>query len=208
MRVLVVSANHLAQVGLGALVEQADGLELAAAVGLTEGPDAVARLSPDAILLDAGSEASGALALLDQLGGEAPRIPIAVISDAPSVVAEALSAGASAVIAADISPAILAGALGATAAGLAVLGRDLVSSLLPAGLDGDEPFRPIERLTPRESEVLQLLARGMTNAGIGSRLGVSEHTAKFHVGAVLGKLGARSRAEAVAVASRLGWITV
>jgi DNA-binding NarL/FixJ family response regulator len=124
------------------------------------------------------------------------------------VVAEALSAGASAVISADISPAILAGALGATAAGMVVLSRDLVSSLLPAGVDGDELFRPIERLTPRESEVLQLLARGMTNAEIASRLGISEHTAKFHVGAVLGKLGARSRAEAVAVASRLGWITV
>jgi DNA-binding NarL/FixJ family response regulator len=208
MRVLVVSANHLAQVGLGALVEQADGLEVAATVALTGGLDAVAQLSPDAILLDAGSEGSGALALLDQLGREAPGIPIAVISDAPSVVAEALSAGASAVISADISPAILAGALGATAAGLAVLGRDLVSSLLPAVVDGDELLRPIERLTPRESEVLQLLARGMTNAEIGSRLEVSEHTAKFHVGAVLGKLGARSRAEAVAVASRLGWITV
>jgi DNA-binding NarL/FixJ family response regulator len=208
MRVLVVSANHLAQVGLGALVEQADGLEVAATVALTGGLDAVAQLSPDAILLDAGSEGSGALALLDQLGREAPGIPIAVISDAPSVVAEALSAGASAVISADISPAILAGALGATAAGLAVLGRDLVSSLLPAVVGGDELLRPIERLTPRESEVLQLLARGMTNAEIGSRLEVSEHTAKFHVGAVLGKLGARSRAEAVAVASRLGWITV
>ena len=208
MRVLVVSANHLAQVGLGALVEQADGLEVAATVALTGGLDAVAQLSPDAILLDAGSEGSGALALLDQLGREAPGIPIAVISDAPSVVAEALSAGASVVISADISPAILAGALGATAAGLAVLGRDLVSSLLPAVVDGDELLRPIERLTPRESEVLQLLARGMTNAEIGSRLEVSEHTAKFHVGAVLGKLGARSRAKAVAVASRLGWITV
>lgn len=208
MRVLVVSANHLAQVGLGALVEQADGLEVAATVALTGGLDAVAQLSPDAILLDAGSDGSGALALLDQLGREAPGIPIAVISDAPSVVAEALSAGASAVISADISPAILAGALGATAAGLAVLGRDLVSSLLPAVVGGDELLRPIERLTPRESEVLQLLARGMTNAEIGSRLEVSEHTAKFHVGAVLGKLGARSRAEAVAVASRLGWITV
>jgi two-component system, NarL family, nitrate/nitrite response regulator NarL len=208
MRVLVISANNLAQVGLGALVEQADGLEVAAAVALTAASDAVARLTMDAILLDSGPEGSDALALLEQLGREVPRIPVAVITDSPSVVAEALSAGASAVLSVDISPATLAGALGAAAAGLVVLGRDLVSSLLPAGVDGDEELRPIERLTPRESEVLQLLARGMTNAEVGSRLGVSEHTAKFHVGAVLGKLGARSRAEAVAVASRLGWITV
>jgi len=89
-----------------------------------------------------------------------------------------------------------------------VLDRRLAEGLIPTATDVDEALHPIERLTPRESEVLQLLARGMTNAEIGSRLGVSEHTAKFHVGAVLGKLGARSRAEAVAVASRLGWITV
>jgi two-component system nitrate/nitrite response regulator NarL len=208
MRVLVISANALAQVGLGALVEQADGLEVVAAVALTAGRETAARLSPDAIVLDTGSDASAALLLLEELGAEAPGTPVAVITDAASVIADALNAGASAVLPADTSPAMLAVALGATAAGLVVLGRDQASGLLPPGTDGDEVFRPIERLTPREAEVLQLLARGLTNAEIGSRLGVSEHTSKFHVGAVLGKLGARSRAEAVAVASRLGWITV
>jgi DNA-binding CsgD family transcriptional regulator len=53
-------------------------------------------------------------------------------------------------------------------------------------------------------QVLQLVAEGLTNRGIGQRLGISEHTAKFHVNAILGKLGAQSRGEAVALAARLG----
>jgi len=62
----------------------------------------------------------------------------------------------------------------------------------------------VEPLTPRETEVLQLLAEGLTNRRIGERLAISEHTAKFHVNAILGKLDARSRGEAIAHAARLG----
>jgi DNA-binding NarL/FixJ family response regulator len=62
----------------------------------------------------------------------------------------------------------------------------------------------VEELTPRETEVLQLLADGLTNKAIAQRLGISDHTVKFHVNAVLGKLGAQSRTEAVVRATRLG----
>jgi DNA-binding NarL/FixJ family response regulator len=75
----------------------------------------------------------------------------------------------------------------------------------------DEAVRPrtppealVEPLTPRETEVLQLLAQGFTNRRIGEQLGISEHTAKFHVNAILGKLGAQTRGEAIAHAARLG----
>jgi DNA-binding NarL/FixJ family response regulator len=64
----------------------------------------------------------------------------------------------------------------------------------------------VEDLTPRELEVLGLLAEGLPNKAIGLRLGISEHTVKFHVNAVLGKLGAQSRTEAVVRATRLGLI--
>src|SRR5207237_8474598 len=67
---------------------------------------------------------------------------------------------------------------------------------------------PAEALTPRELEVLQWMARGLTNRQIAKRLQISEHTVKFHAGAVLGKLNARSRAEAVARAIGLGWSRV
>ena len=207
MRVLVVARNQLAQLGLGALVEQAEGLEVVAAVPPSGASDALSRLRPDAILVDGSADAYTLHAVLD-LVAEAAGVPMLLLTDSQAAVAEALAGGAAGVLSAGIGPATLAAAVAAAAGGLVVLDGSLAEGLIPTATDLDETLRPIERLTPRESEVLQLLARGMTNAEIGSRLGVSEHTAKFHVGAVLGKLGARSRAEAVAVASRLGWITV
>ncbi|HTN52694.1 MAG TPA: helix-turn-helix transcriptional regulator, partial [Anaeromyxobacter sp.] len=74
---------------------------------------------------------------------------------------------------------------------------------------GPPPLSPlVEPLTPREAEVLSLLAEGLSNRAIAARLGISEHTAKFHVGAVLGKLGAESRSEAVSLAARLGLVVL
>ncbi|HZY06001.1 MAG TPA: response regulator transcription factor, partial [Anaeromyxobacteraceae bacterium] len=65
-----------------------------------------------------------------------------------------------------------------------------------------------EPLTPRELEVLGLLAEGLPNKAIAARLGISEHTAKFHVNAILGKVGAESRSEAIVRAARLGLVVL
>jgi two-component system, NarL family, nitrate/nitrite response regulator NarL len=67
---------------------------------------------------------------------------------------------------------------------------------------------PQEPLTPREREVLALLAEGLANKTIAARLGISEHTAKFHVNAILGKLGVESRAEAIVHAARAGLVVL
>ena len=75
----------------------------------------------------------------------------------------------------------------------------------PSG-PGDDP--PIESLTRRELEVLRLVAEGLGNRSIAERLGITEHTAKFHVHAILGKLGTQSRTEAVVRAARLGLIAI
>jgi DNA-binding NarL/FixJ family response regulator len=72
-------------------------------------------------------------------------------------------------------------------------------------MDSDQ-FTPDEPLTPREMEVLQRLAEGLTNKAIAQELGISEHTIKFHVNAIMGKLHAQSRTEAVVRATRLGLI--
>jgi DNA-binding CsgD family transcriptional regulator len=72
----------------------------------------------------------------------------------------------------------------------------------------DEPNRLVEALTPREHEVLVLAADGLRNREIAARLGVSEHTVKFHLAAIFGKLGATSRTQAVRIALRLGLIDV
>ena len=78
-----------------------------------------------------------------------------------------------------------------------------------AGLADDSRVGPqAEALTPREIEVLELLAEGLSNKGIAGRLGISDQTVKFHVASISGKLGARSRTEAVRLAVRRGLITL
>jgi DNA-binding NarL/FixJ family response regulator len=102
----------------------------------------------------------------------------------------------------DVDATTLALALPAVARGLVVCDTTLVAGLFPAR---QPPFMSsTEALTPREQEVLQLLAEGLPNKTIADRLRISEHTVKFHVNAILSKLGVQSRTEAVVRAMRLG----
>src|SRR5262249_21126846 len=101
-------------------------------------------------------------------------------------------------------PDAVAAALVAASRGLSVLDAALAEAFLrpPQGSAQAEP------LTPREREVLALLAEGLANKAIAARLGISEHTAKFHVNAILGKLGVDSRAEAIVRALRMGLVVL
>lgn len=121
----------------------------------------------------------------------------------PAVMAEGLQAGAPGVVSDDAEPGRLLAALRAVAAGLRVIDPD--AEARAEGADG--VWRP-EDLTGREREVLQLLAEGLANKQIARRLGISEHTVKFHVAAILGKVGAHTRTEAVTRAARAGLITL
>ena len=108
----------------------------------------------------------------------------------------------------DATPEDIAAALSAVAGGLITLDRRLATLLLQPALpvmSAPEPLTgPEEPLTARELEVLQLLAQGLPNKIIASRLHITEHTAKFHVSSILMKLGAASRTEAVTTAARRG----
>jgi DNA-binding NarL/FixJ family response regulator len=87
---------------------------------------------------------------------------------------------------------------------LATLDPDFVTAVLPETSLATDILPEFTELTPRESEVLYLLAEGLTNKAIAHRLEISDHTVKFHVNAILGKLNAQSRTEAVVQATRLG----
>ena len=87
-------------------------------------------------------------------------------------------------------------------------GLTLIDPALPADEGVSVGAADVEALSARELDVLHLLARGLPNKGIAHRLGISEHTVKYHVSAILAKLNAESRTEAVAVAARLGLIAL
>jgi len=135
-------------------------------------------------------------------GGETPPPgPVVALVDGEEGAQRALALGARGALLRDASARKLAAALVAAARGLVVLDESLP-------LVRREPPVAADTLTPREHEVLQLLAQGLANKEIAARLGVSDHTAKFHVNAILGKLGAASRTEAVVRAAKLGLIVL
>ena len=100
----------------------------------------------------------------------------------------------------------IASAITSISNGLLVLDPSFNSLITPAQASGGDELT--ESLTPREMQVLQLLSRGLPNKTIAQELGISEHTVKFHVNAILAKLGAQSRTDAVVRATRLGLITL
>jgi DNA-binding NarL/FixJ family response regulator len=118
-----------------------------------------------------------------------------------------LRAGVRAVLPREISAEQLQAALRAVAAGLIVAHPAEVGALLPTPASTMNEVTPLaEPLTKREREVLQMLASGLANKEIAARLAISDHTAKFHVASILGKLGASTRTEAVAIGIRHGLV--
>jgi DNA-binding NarL/FixJ family response regulator len=193
IRVVVVSDDPLVRGGLAALLASEPGLSV------------VGQWTSAAVIADEADVAvwdgEGAAAFERMADAQARGLAVlAVLRDA----AQAAAAGAARVrgiVPRDVSAAGLAAAVNAVAEGLVVLDGGAAQALLQPQPEG-EPL--VEPLTAREQEVLQLVAGGLSNKLIAARLGISEHTAKFHVNSILGKLGAQSRAEAVAQAARLG----
>jgi NarL family two-component system response regulator YdfI len=147
-------------------------------------------------------------------GWSAAGVPVILLVDNPGRrISEALPAGVRAVLPRNITSTEIAAAIEAVAAGLYVFH--------PADIDSIPTLRPgqsetvpelgepiVEHLTPREIEVLQLLSAGLGNKEIATRLNISEHTAKFHVASIMGKLGAATRTEAVTLGIRHGLVMI
>lgn len=130
--------------------------------------------------------------------------PVVALVDGVTQATQALNRGAHGVLLRGASPRRLHAALLAAADGLFVVDDELSDALL-AHRGEAELFDP---LTARETEVVQLLADGLTNKEIANRLGISDHTVKFHVNGIMGKLGVETRTEAVVHAARLGIVAL
>ena len=139
------------------------------------------------------------------------QVPVVALCPEGSDVRELLSRGAAAVLLREVSSRpVLRNTLRSVLCGLTVIDPHFVE---PTLRNGDHPaptedLAAIEPLTGREQEVLELMATGLSNKQIGTRLGISAHTAKFHIGAILTKLDAQSRTEAVVRAVQRGLVLV
>ena len=206
MRVLVSSPNPLALAGLAALLEGAPGVDSLTRAAPAEAAVMADAAGADTLLLDATGD-QGVELVADTV--EACRgLPLVAVVTEPAAARAALTAGAAGAVRQDVDQVLLLAALAAAAAGLVVLMPDAAGPLLGPLVPDEGRELPIEPLTARELDVLQLLASGMTNPRISHALEISENTVKFHVTSILGKLGAANRAEAVARAAGLGLILV
>lgn len=197
----MVSDDPLVRGGLSALLEGLPGIVVAAQSGVEDLAALVASSAPDVAVWDVGPPASGALEGLPEIADVPVLAVVALDTQAP----EALSAGARGVVLRDAGGERLGAALRAISSGLVVVEDALAETVLrPRRSPADLP----EALTPRELEVLQLLSQGLANKAIARRLDISEHTAKFHVNSILGKLGAESRTEALVLAARAGLVVL
>ena len=209
IRVFIVADSPLARAGPQNLLGERD-VEIVGSIANFESLAAIwPDVEADVILIDASGEQLESLIdslAASQLASEANVVILSDRSD-PRLLAEALRAGARAVLPNDVRPDQLVAALEAAAAGLVVVHPAEVNAMFPAAEPASRPIAELaEPLTPRESEVLQMLASGLANKEIAARLVISEHTVKFHVASILGKLGAASRTEAVALGIRRGLV--
>jgi len=209
VRLLIVSPSPLARSGLETLIRPMLETTVVGSGPLSEAASLAGQLQPDVVVVDAGPGDPADLEPIRDLALAQPGLPIVVLALDTADQAAALHLGAAALLPSSIDAESLRAAILAAARGLITIARPDLAALLPQEADARAAASTmIEAPTRRELDVLQLLAQGLTNRQMAERLGVSEHTVKFHVTALLGKFDARTRAEAVARAIRLGLLPV
>lgn len=201
LRVVVAGADPLARAGLLAMLESVPTLHVVGDFAVDDYLRSRIRVAaPDAIAIDGGARADDVAALARELD-----LPSVVLLTDARDAATLQRAGVRGLLMRTAGVAQIESALHAVAEGLTVFDEMIARTAAPQGRAEVELEEP---LTHRELEVLQLLAGGLTNKEIAQRLGISDHTVKFHVNAILGKLGVETRTEAVVHAARLGIVVI
>ena len=213
IRVMLVDDQAMVRTGFRMILEAEDGFTVVGeAVDGRDALEMVDRARPDVILMDVrmpnmdGIEACARICA----GSSTARVMMLTTFDLDEYVHAALRAGASGFLLKDAPPEPLVEAIRVIAAGDALLAPSVTQTLIdeiarrPAGQP--QSFPGIEQLTERETEVIRLMAKGLSNAEVAAALYLGEATVKTHVGRVLAKLGARDRVQAVVAAYESGLV--
>jgi DNA-binding NarL/FixJ family response regulator len=222
IRVLIVDDQAMVREGFAALLSaQPDIVVLGDAANGAEGVAQVRRLDPDVVLMDVRMPVMDGLAATEKIlagpagptGGGAgrPKVLILTTFDLDDYVFGALRAGASGFVLKDAPAADLVHAVRVVAAGDALLApsvtRRLIADYATRGRPDRRTTAALGELTPRETDVLRLIAHGQSNQEIAGKLVLAEQTVKTHVSRVLAKLALRDRAQAVVFAYESGLVT-
>jgi len=209
IRVFIVAASPLIRAGLQSMLGDSRADIVGSAADLESISGQLGDVEPDVVLVEVAADAQEELLNALEDAELAQEYPVILLSEQPKTawLSKALRAGVRAVLPRDVAPEQLRAALEAAAAGLVVIHPSELDTVLSAAIGPSAPLDELlEPLTRREREVLQMLAAGLANKEIAARLAISDHTVKFHVASILGKLGASTRTEAVSAGIRRGLV--
>lgn len=202
--VAIVADDPLARAGLASLLAAEPNCDIVAQMSLADWladlqADDWADSQLDGIVWDVGWDG------VETLPEDEPfPLPVVALLPDDTAVSHLWSLGIQAMLRRDAPAAAIVAGVQATLNGMAALDVDFVTAVQTSNPLVTENLPEFDELTPREQEVLNLLAEGLTNKAIAHQLAISDHTVKFHVNAILGKLNAQSRTEAVVQATRSG----
>jgi DNA-binding NarL/FixJ family response regulator len=212
IKVLLADDQHLVREGFARLLRDVDGIDVVGQAANGEEAVRVAtRTRPHVVLMDVRMPVMDGVEATARITTASPEVRVLLLTtfDLDEEVHRALQAGASAFLLKDTPTEQLVHAIRVVAEGESVLApsatRRLIEAFGTGAHSSPEDARRLERLTDREREVLLLMAEGLSNAEIGTRVYLSESTVKTHVGRVLTKLGCRDRVQAVVLAYRSGF---
>ena len=206
-RILIGASSEVVRAGLESLLATVSTFEVVGSFSISTASAQVEELQPDVVLLDLESPEDESMSLPIGWGIS----PLVVLTDNTenSWAVEALRSGTRAILPHEATAAEIIAAIEASAAGLVTIHPDVLSILFPTTFREQPEPNPFDHvLTPREIEVLRMMAQGLGNKEIASQLGISDHTVKFHISSIFAKLGASSRTEAVTVGIRQGLIMI
>jgi len=210
IRVLIVASSSISQSGLDNLLRTSTSLQVVGVLSaFPQLSENVEELQPDVVIAEITGQDRTLPEEILKLSEEAPVAIVLLVDDANTERdVDAFRNGIRAVLPRNMSPRGIIAAVVAAGVGLAVLLPEGLDNLLRESTASHRAVSPplVEALTPREIEVLGLMVEGWGNKEISTRLGISEHTVKFHVASIMGKLNASSRTEAVTSGIRHGLI--
>lgn len=201
LRLMIVADDLLVRTGLASLLGEQNGLRVVGQSSPQRYPDDSRIYEPDVVVWDLGWQAR----TLPMAQMESPLLLLVGDVQLLSELDLTQASSAMGVLPRDSDIRHILTTLNALAEGLIVVAPSLVRALLAAPVTVDTQVDP---LTAREQQVLQLLAQGLTNKAIALQLGITEHTVKFHVNAIMTKLDAQSRTDAVIRATRAGLVVL
>ncbi len=209
IRVLLADDHAVVRAGIRQFLEQAPDIEVVAEAD--DGKAAqrlIAEHQPDVAVLDIQMPGASGIEVTCWVRNAHPQVGVLVLTaydDDPYVMA-VLQAGANGYVLKTASPGEIIRAVREVHAGHSALAPSILRKVMNQ-VSGGARQRPVESLTPRETEVLGLVAKGFTNKAIGVQLGISDRTVQGHLAHIFGKLQASSRTEAVMRAISLGWLS-